>query len=225
MSAKSVQGTRRKSRPRRGNLAIQVADKLRDGILRGEFGAGRPLREAELCARFGVSRIPLREALHRLQGEGLVVLRPNRGALVAELSEAEIGEIAEACRLLEAHILRLAVPALTPEVLERAEACLAELDRIDDPREWSRVNWRFHTLLYAAAERPLLIDLLDSLRGRAERAMVLLVTDKQRRTVLNRQHRAILACARAGRAAKASVLLDAHLRSAKNRVLRLIEPR
>ncbi len=225
MSAKSESTDRGASRPRSGNLAVQVADTLRDAILGGEYAAGRPLREAELCARFGVSRIPLREALHRLHGEGLVELRPNRGAIVAELSEAEIAEIAEACRLLETHILRLAVPALTPDALARAEACLEELDRIDDPREWSRTNWRFHTTLYAAARRPLLLDLLGSLRGRAERAMLILVAEKPRRAALNREHRAILASVRAGRVAQSSALLDAHLEGGRNEVLRLLEPR
>lgn len=225
MSAKSRSRPSASSRPRSGNLAVQVADSLRDAILGGKYAPGLPLREAELCDRFGVSRIPLREALHRLQGEGLVVLRPNRGAIVAELSEAEIGEIAEACRLLEGHVLRLAIPALTAEALGQAEACLEELDRIEDLREWSRTNWRFHTTLYAAARRPLLLELLNTLRARAERAMLILVAERRRRVVLNREHRAILASVRTGRVAESSALLDAHLQGGQDEVLRLIEPR
>jgi DNA-binding GntR family transcriptional regulator len=171
----------------------------------------------------GVSRVPIREALHRLEGEGLVTIRPNRGAVVAELSEAELHEIAEACRLLESHLLRLAMPALTASVFERAARQLDELDEISDPREWSRVNWRFHVTLYRAAERPLLIELLTSLRDRAERAMLLLVSDKGRRALLNQEHRAILDCARAGRVAIAVALLDEHLQGGRDQVLRLLE--
>lgn len=206
-------------------MAALAAERLKVAILRGQYANGQPLREVELCAALGVSRIPVREALHRLAGEGLVEIRPNRGASVAVPSSDELREIAEVCRLLEAHLLRLAVPSLKPEALARAEACLDELDRIDDPMEWTRTNWRFHTLLYDAADRPLMIELLSGLRSRAERAMLILVAAKERRAVLNREHRAILACARARQAAKAAAMLDAHLLGGKNEVLRLLGKR
>ena len=192
MSVKS----RRTVRPRRGNLAVRTADRLRRAILGGEHAIGEPLRELELCRKYGVSRIPLREALHRLEGEGIVTLRPNRGAVVAGLSKSEVNEIAEACHLLEPHVLGLAVLRLTGETLDRAEDCLAQLDGIDDPREWASINWLFHATLYSAAERPLLVEMLSALRARADRATLLLVSDKKRRMALNHEHRAILAAAR-----------------------------
>lgn len=204
-------------------MAALAADRLRHAILQGEFAIGQPLREVELCATLGVSRIPVREALHQLAGEGLVEIRPNRGASVSRPSAAELLEIAEVCRMLEAHLLRLAVPSLQPDALSRAEACLAEMDELDDPMEWARRNWTFHILLYEAADRPLTIELLTGLRARAERAMLILVSDKERRTVLNREHRAILACVRERQAAKAASMLDAHLLGGKNEALRLID--
>jgi len=210
------------SSSRKGNLAAVAADRLRGAILRGEYGMGRPLREHELCAALGVSRIPLREALHHLAGEGLVELRPNRGAVVAIPSKNELIEIAEVCRLLEEHLLRLAVPTTRPETLARAEACLEALDGLDDPLEWARTNWRFHTLLYETAGRPLIVELLTGLRGRAERAMLSLVKDPGRRAALNREHRAILELVRARRGAKAVAMLDAHLLWGKDEVLRLL---
>jgi DNA-binding GntR family transcriptional regulator len=203
-------------------MAALAADRLRTAILRGEYAIGQPLREIDLCAALGVSRIPVREALHQLVGEGLVEIRPNRGASVTRPSKDGLLEIAEVCRMLEAHLLRLAVPSLKPDALTRAEACLEALDEIDDPLEWARVNWRFHILLYEAAGRPLIIELLTGLRARAERAMLILVGDKERRSVLNREHRAILACVRDRRAAKAASMLDAHLLGGKNEALRLL---
>jgi len=203
-------------------MGALAADRLRTAILRGEYAIGQPLREIDLCAALGVSRIPVREALHQLAGEGLVEIRPNRGASITSPSKDELREIAEVCRMLEAHLLRLAVPSLNPDALARAEACLEALDEIDDPLEWARVNWTFHIHLYEAADRPLTIELLTGLRARAERAMLILVSDKKRRAVLNREHRAILACVRAKRAAKAAAMLDAHLLGGKNEVLRLL---
>lgn len=211
------------SRPRRGNLGNQAAARLRDAIYRGEYAVGQPLREVELCRSLGISRIPLREAFHRLEGEGLVEIRPNRGAVVAGLSRTELIEVAEICRLLEGHLLRLSVPVLTNDVLDRAEAFVELLEEVDDLAEWSRINWKFHTALYSGAQRPHTVELLTAQRGRAERAMFLLIADKKRRLALNREHRSILACVRAGRTAKAALLLDAHLKGSKEEVLRLIE--
>jgi DNA-binding GntR family transcriptional regulator len=203
-------------------MAALAAERLRALILRGDYAIAQQLRENELCQILGASRIPVREALHRLAGEGLVEIRPNRGACVSSPSKDELREIAEVCRLLEAHLLRLAVPSLKPDRLTRAEAFLETLDLIDDPLEWARVNWRFHTLLYEAADRPLIIELLTGLRARAERAMLILVSDRQRRAVLNREHRAILTCLRARQAASAVEKLDAHLLGGRNEVLRLL---
>lgn len=209
-------------RTRKGNLSSEAAATLRRQILCGELRVGQALREMELCRSLGISRIPLREALRRLEGEGLVEIRPNRGAIVTTLSTADLLEIGEACCLLEAFLLREALPAIDAGILAAAETCLDELDEIDDLLEWSQANWRFHTTLYAAARRPLLVDVLTKLRVRAEPAMVRLVADRKRRAGLNREHRAILACVRAGRAAKASALLEAHLQAGKDEALRLM---
>jgi len=211
------------TRLRDGRLAARTADLLREAILEGRYAIGQPLREAELCETLGVSRIPVREALRRLEGEGLVELRPNRGAVVAGLSEDEIHEVAEACVVLEAHLLTLALPAVTPELVRGAALVVDELDRVTQPREWSRLNWRFHTLLYEAARRPLLVDWLAGLRARAERAMLLLIADQERQRQLNLEHRFILECVRAGRADEAVASLQDHLKGGRDRVLRLIE--
>src|SRR5262245_18391063 len=109
-------------------MASLAADRLRSASLRGEFAIGQPLREVELCATLGVSRIPVREALHQLAGEGLVEIRPNRGASVSRPSAEELLEIAEVCRMLEAHLLRLAVPSIQRDALDRAEAFLEAMD-------------------------------------------------------------------------------------------------
>jgi DNA-binding GntR family transcriptional regulator len=207
-----------------GNLATQTAERLRDAILKGEYRVGQPLREVEICRALGVSRIPLREALHRLVGERIVVIRPNRGAEVAQLSKADLREIAEACRLLEGHLLALAAPQLCVEILDRAEESLELLDREDNPAEWSRINWVFHATLHAAAQRPLLVELVGGLRARAELAMLKLVAEKERRLALNREHREILEGLRRGSADRAVKQLDKHLLHGKEDALRLLDP-
>ena len=210
------------SRPRKGNLASETAELLRVAILRGEYEPGQPLREREICERLKVGKIPLREALHKLAGERLVVIRPNRGAEVARISEREVVEIGEACWLLEGHLLVLAAPSLVVEDLDAAETVLARLDEEDDLREWTRLNWKFHTLLYGAAQRPYLLEWVGALRVRAELAMLILVADKARRLELNREHREILACLRKKQREQAVRLLEAHLEGGKDKVLKLL---
>src|SRR5512139_2694750 len=105
-------------------LAQRVADRIRDAIVRGALPGALPLRQAELAAQFGVSPIPLREALRQLEAEGFVTLHPYRGAVVSTTSVAEAREITELRTMLDTRALRLAFPKLTPATLRRAEELL-----------------------------------------------------------------------------------------------------
>jgi DNA-binding GntR family transcriptional regulator len=94
-----------------------IAAALRQAILRGEFKAGQPLLQDEVAARFGVSKIPAREALLQLKAEGLVSFYPNRGATVSELSAGEVNEIYIIRIALETLALRRALPRLAAPIL------------------------------------------------------------------------------------------------------------
>jgi DNA-binding GntR family transcriptional regulator len=206
-------------------MAAEIAARLRDQILSGGYPVGEPLNEVEIARSMGVSRVPLREALHRLEGERIVTIRPNRGAEVTRLTGHELQEIAEGCRMLEGHCLRLSAPNLGLEALARTVEVLDELDRIDDPLLWSRKNWEFHAALYSAAQRPLLLELIGSLRARGEIAMLRLVAERSRRASLNQEHRRLVEHLRERRHEQAFELLDAHLQGGKEKALPLIEVR
>lgn len=140
-----------------------VTGELRKGILNGVLAGGEPLRQEDIAERFGVSRIPVREALRRLEGEGMVSFYPHRGAVVSELSYAEAREIAEIRAALEPAAIRRAVPALTEEDLDRAREVLEVIDREEDlASRWGDLNWRFHSTLYAPAQRPRLLSLIEA---------------------------------------------------------------
>ena len=91
-------------------VADRIADILREAIAEGSLKTGTPLRQDELAARFGFSRMPIRDALRRLEAEGIVSIHPTRGAFVAQMDAAEIREIYAVRELLEAEALRLALP-------------------------------------------------------------------------------------------------------------------
>ncbi len=147
-----------------------VAGGLRDAILSGTLAGGQPLRQEEIARRFGVSKIPVREALRQLEGEGLVSFYPHRGAVVSKLSRKEVEEITEIRAVLETMAFRKAFPFLEEEDLERAEDILLQIDREEDLiSRWGELNWRFHATLFAPAQRPRLMDLIKAQHTAFER--------------------------------------------------------
>lgn len=176
-----------------------VADVLRDAILSGVLKAGQVLPQDEIAAQFGLSRIPVREALRQLEGEGWVTLAPHRRAVVSMLSYKELREIVEIRVALESTALRLAIPHLSADDLARADEILTITDRDSEvAAHWSEHNWTFHAALYAPADRPRLLSMSKSLHDNIDRylRMYRFILDDYKATG-QREHRAILdACAR-----------------------------
>src|SRR2546430_16870352 len=111
------------------SIPTMVADILREAILTGKLRGGQPLRQEELATKFGLSRGPIREALRQLEGEGLIVFNPHRGAVVSPLSLAEVQEICDIRIALETAALSLAMPHLSEKALKRADAILDEAEQ------------------------------------------------------------------------------------------------
>lgn len=143
-------------------LAEQVADRIRDAIVRGELPSGEPLKQAELAARFGVSPIPLREALRLLEAERFVTLQPFRGAVVSPPTPEELRELADMFLALQTMAFRLGVPRMSEETLRQAEEVLEAMKASDNFERWGALSVRLHVTLCAAAERP---RLLETIRG------------------------------------------------------------
>src|SRR5215510_12062973 len=102
-----------------------IADSLRADILRGNLKSGQALKQDEIAAQFGVSKIPVREALVQLKAEGLVNFYPNRGAFVSEISSAEADEIYVMRIALETAVLARAIPHLTVSHFKQAGEILS----------------------------------------------------------------------------------------------------
>src|SRR5215467_4595826 len=110
----------------RQSLAAAIVERLRDRILSGELAEGEQLRQESIAAEFATSRIPVREALSHLAGEGFVRIIGNRGAVVAALSTDEIMQLFETRSVLESYILRQAIAKITEEDFRRAEQILLQ---------------------------------------------------------------------------------------------------
>ena len=188
-----------------------VAGELRKGILSGVLPGGQPLRQEDIAERFGVSRIPVRDALRRLEGEGMVSFYPHRGAVVSELSYAEAREIAEIRAALEPAAILKAVPALSGEDLRRAGEVLEAIDREEDlASRWGDLNWRFHSALYAPAGRPRLLSIIEAQHVAFDRyiRVHLALTDY---VEPQREHYELLELCREGDAEAAADLVARHV--------------
>ena len=169
-----------------------VAVTLREAIVRGIFRAAQPLKADEIAAQLGVSHIPVREALRQLEGEGLVTIYPNRGAIVASLSHADILEIYAIRTTLETAALRVAVPLLSAATLRRAAAVLDEYELETDTRRWGELDLEFHATLYGLDQQPRLLGIINTLRNQVDRYFHIFGLAVKQRDAFQRDHRAIL---------------------------------
>lgn len=209
----------------RHTVTSQTTEALRDRILRGEYGDDAPLRQDAIAAELGVSRIPVREALRQLEAEGLVVLNPHRGAVVLTLSTGEIEELFELRAQIESDLVRRAVPRVTRDDVARAREILRAFDaafRAGDVADWGTLNWEFHATLYAPAERPFTMAVVQRLHQQSDRyfRMQLALTHGESRASV--EHRQILSAVHEGDARRAALLMRQHILGAGRQLVRFL---
>lgn len=149
--------------------ARTIALTLQRRIADGTYPGGMPIRQAELAAEFGVSHIPVREALASLAQSGLVDIQPNRGAVVTTLSAEQCLELAEMRVALESIALKHSMMWLSAKDLAAARQALTRGARAKSLEDRSQWNWQFHRLLLAGAARPFLLSQLETLWRHADR--------------------------------------------------------
>ena len=146
---------------------------LRERILVGELVPGAEIRQELLARQFGTSRVPIREALSRLQAEGLITLRPRRGFAVTSLNQDEIVEIFELRMTVEEHAMRIATKERTQTDVSEVEALVDVMESLDAAapqylQEWMSTNRLFHTRLIECAHRKRVSEVALNLRDAVE---------------------------------------------------------
>lgn len=148
-----------------------VFTRLRKAIVHGEFEPGAPLRHGELSEVFGVSLIPIREAIRKLEMEKLVESAPNRGAWVAPITAEEVHDVYSVRILLETQALERSIPNLAPEDIEEMRDIrtrMLDLGRRDDERYWP-LHKRLHFACYEKCGSPWLLSMVETLWSHTER--------------------------------------------------------
>ena len=154
------------------SLAEAVAAHLRGGIQDGTYPPGARLVERSLAATLGISHIPVREALARLDEEGLVVRLPRRGARVAQLSDESLAEISSLRVVLEGFVVRRVQERWTAaqrRELERLVDRMVAAARRGDVAAVSDIDRRFHERLWRIADHSILLEVSAGMRGRIVR--------------------------------------------------------
>jgi DNA-binding GntR family transcriptional regulator len=200
-----------------------VYETIKDRILRGEYKPRQRLITGDLSAELGVSRMPVREALHRLEAAtGLIILTPHKGAVVSESSEEDQRDIFRIRAVLEALATRLACAGITQDDLEEMEELNREIQKLTRRRDddyFEEVNLKFHSIIWHAAKSRRLQGILKSLydASRNYRYISLKVPGRLDEIIL--EHRQILAALRKGDADAAERIVQTHYQNTLERLV------
>ena len=171
-----------------------VFNTLRQAILRGELKPGERLMEIQLANKLGVSRTPVREAIRKLELEGLVLMIPRKGAEVADITEKSLRDVLEVREALEELAVRLACDKITREGIGELKKAAQDFRRVlksNDITEIAEADVRFHDVICIATENQKLVQLLNNLREQMYRYRIEYLKDSAARKTLAREHQEI----------------------------------
>jgi DNA-binding GntR family transcriptional regulator len=195
----------------RRSFSENIAIWLRDAIRSGELADGSELNQIALADRFGVSRVPVREAMRQLQAEGWIDAKRHQRAVVRGISRERILEILELRAVIETFLIEKAVATIAPADLQRLAALCDEMDATADHQHWLELNQTFHSALYASANSVTATELLEQLGAQVERYIRSHGEHISREGEADAEHRAILAAAGRRDVAEARRLVQLHI--------------
>ncbi|MEV8272233.1 GntR family transcriptional regulator [Microbacterium sp. NPDC077184] len=214
------------ARTRDGDAGIRIADGVRAGIISGIHPPGTRIRQEDLAAQYGASRVPVREAIRQLEYEGLVTVVPNAGAWVVRLTLAECEEIYRMRERLEPLLLRYSAPLLAPEDIDELHDLAEQITATgDDTDAFLTLDTAFHLASYAGAHTAQLGDLVGRLWNSTapyRRAYVSSWSADARR-IAHEEHHLMIASLRDGDTAEAERILAGHIRRTRRHLARTPE--
>jgi DNA-binding GntR family transcriptional regulator len=195
-------------------LSTAIAADLRNGILAGDYAPGMRVRQEELAARFGTSRIPVREALKELESEGLVSLRPNSGAWIAQIDPEHRDELYKIRERIEPLALSESVAQMSDERISSLELLVKEMEENREIEKFLRLDRQFHLGSYADAGMPTLLIMIERLWNSTQhyrRAFTQLIGGPDQ-WIIHYEHRLLLEAIRRRDAIEAGTILGSHIR-------------
>ena len=191
-----------------------VFNTLRKAILRGELKPGERLMEIQLANKLGVSRTPIREAIRKLELEGLVLMIPRKGAEVAQITEKNMQDVLEVRKALEELSVQLACERITPEQVEEMKMAAEDFRKVlksGDVTKNAEADVTFHDIIFAATNNQRLITLLNNLREQMYRFRVEYLKQKECYPQLLEEHDKLIALISGGEVEEACELMGCHI--------------
>jgi DNA-binding GntR family transcriptional regulator len=211
-------GTALEQRPTPSTLKSHIFHRLRDAIVSGRYRPGDRLNESQIAREFGISRIPVREALMQLQEHGLVMNHERRGMFVTQLSEEDVQRINSLRVVLEAEALKLCRLRISKKDASRLNDLMTRMEAWTERTEMdaAALDLEFHRTLWEAAGNPYLTKTLDSLVTSlfAHQALECVSSDLKRLTL--QHHRALLDVALGNSSIQPEAAVIIHLRTGYN---------
>lgn len=203
-----------------------VFQTLRQAILKGELQPGERLMEIKLAERLGVSRTPIREAIRKLELEGLVVMVPRKGAAVANITEKDTKDVLEVRRTLEMFAVEVACDRISEEQLEQLKKAARDFEASKGSMDVIRIaetDMLFHEIIYEATQNERLVQMLNNLRENMYRYRIEYLKDSNYYDSLMSEHREILEAIEAGDKQRARACMESHINNQQRAVIRKIK--
>jgi len=191
-----------------------VFNTLRQAILKGELTPGERLMEIQLAERLGVSRTPIREAIRKLELEGLVLMIPRKGAEVAKISEKSLRDVLEVRRSLEELAIELACQRMSEDELMQLEEAQKDFRKAVESKDVMKIaetDEHYHDIIYFGTGNARLVQILNNLREQMYRYRLEYIKDEDKRQVLLVEHDNILKAVRSRHVAEAKAAIREHI--------------
>lgn len=203
-----------------------VFNTLRQAILKGELKPGERLMEIQLAEKLGVSRTPIREAIRKLELEGLVLMIPRRGAEVAKISHKSLQDVLEVRGALEALATDLACQRITEEEVEdlrKAQNNFKKAVESGTEMQIAEADEAYHDIIYNASNNKRLVQMINNLREQMYRYRLEYIKDEAQRGILIDEHEKILEAIRIRDIIRAKALMKEHIDNQEMTVSRNLE--
>lgn len=203
-----------------------VFNTLRQAILKGELAPGERLMEIQLAEKLGVSRTPIREAIRKLELEGLVLMIPRKGAEVAKISEKSLKDVLEVRRSLEELAIELACQRMNEDDMEdlrKAEEIFRSAVKTGSSMELAEFDEAYHDVIYNATRNMRLVQILYNLREQMYRYRLEYIKDEDKRQILLIEHDKIMKALMARHVAEAKRAVREHIDNQEITVLKNIK--
>ena len=191
-----------------------VFNTLRKAILRGELKPGERLMEIQLANKLGVSRTPIREAIRKLELEGLVLMIPRKGAEVAQITEKNMQDVLEVRKALEELSVQLACERITSEQIEQMKEAAEDFRKVlksGDVTKIAEADVKFHDVIFEATNNQRLVTLLNNLREQMYRFRVEYLKQKECYPQLLDEHEKLIALISGGNVEEACEIMGRHI--------------